>query len=201
MKKYQKRKLVKRSKKKKLLLFVLAGILVILGTLLVLEKTHKINLISTKAASPKSTVTPAEGKDINLDPPTDEEKQAGNEQKDEIAQEKQQQQTAPPPSSSNKKSVKPVIVTISADNGQIDVRGFVSGVFEEGGTCTARFTKPGSAAVTKTTTGFEDYNKTTCSPFTFPATHLPAKGDWSVTLSYASAIAEGTSDAVTFKVQ
>lgn len=179
-------------------MFALLGAVSLLIVFVVLERTHTINLISPTRKDNSSAQT---GNGVNFDPPTKEEQQAGNEQKEEIVEEKEQQEATPPPSPSSKKSVKPAIVSASIIDGQVDVRGFVPGVFEEGGTCTARFTKPGSTPISKTTTGFEDFNKTTCQPFTFPVAQLSGNGDWSITLSYSSGTAEGTSDASTITVQ
>lgn len=78
-----------------------------------------------------------------------------------------------------------------------ETRGYVSNVLEDGGTCTATYTK-GSTKVTGTSTGFVDVNKTTCAPI--PISGL-SRGDWVVVLSYKSATASGASQAITLNVQ
>lgn len=117
---------------------------------------------------------------INLDPPTEEEKTETEENKKSISEDS----PAPPASNNGKKQVTPVIT--SADRSE--VRAYVTGIFEDGGTCTATATK-GAQVKTATSSGFADFNKTTCAPITIS---LP-DGGWSIVVSYSSSTAEGKS--------
>jgi cytoskeletal protein RodZ len=120
---------------------------------------------------------------IRYEPPTDEEKQQAEDHKDDLAQ--QNNNPAPAPSTPNaKKSVTPVITNV--DNSGL--RGYVPGVIEDGGTCTAT-AKSGSATVTKTSSGFANVSYTQCAPITWDS--QLASGTWEFTLSYQSAKAEG----------
>lgn len=80
---------------------------------------------------------------------------------------------------------------------ETEMRGYISNVLEEGGICTASYTK-GSTVITGTSKGFVDVNKTTCPPIS--VTGL-SRGDWTATLSYKSATASGKSEAVNLSVK
>jgi len=123
---------------------------------------------------------------INLSPPTEQEKQETQQHKDELAQ--QQNQTGG--STSGKKQVQ---IEVYADKNTVNAS--VYGVFEEGGTCTATVTGP--QTITRTSTGFGSASYTQCMPI---STNL-SSGQWSVTVTYSSANAEGTSQPYTLKVE
>lgn len=76
-------------------------------------------------------------------------------------------------------------------------RGYVSNVFEDGGTCTITYTK-GSQKVTGSSEGIMDVNKTTCPTITVP---VLSSGDWTAVLSYSSPKISGSSAPQTVKVQ
>ncbi len=189
----------KRSKKK-LLLILLAAVLLITTSVAALELTNKINLFS-KPTNKTADTPKIDENGVNYSPPTEEEKQSGNQQKEEIVQ-KEDKQATPPSTPSNRKAVDPFIVSASAIGGQIDVRGYIEGIAEDGGVCTAHFIKANSAPVEKKTPGSVDWKKTTCQPFIFPQSELSGGGaGWSVTISYLSKTAEGTSEAIPVTVQ
>lgn len=175
----------KVPKKALLLVAALLGAAFLVGA--VLEMTGRINLLQDS----KSQQQPAPGS-INYDPPTEAEKEAGDKQKEEIVREEDAKKVAAPPPSSqptanNKKAVKPII--ISAGGG--DVRGFIPGITENSGTCTAKFTS-GTQTVTRTSSAVADAQNTTCTPLNYTDTAVGA--GWSVTLTYESNSSEGTSD-------
>ncbi len=126
--------------------------------------------------------------EANLDPPTEQEKQEAEAHKDELVQQQNEANQTP----SNQK--KQVTVTITnATKSMTNV--YVSGVVEDGGECSAVY-KKGFTTVTATSAGFSNATTTNCEPLT---PNLPSDGDWSVTVSYNSARASGSSAAVTFK--
>jgi len=131
---------------------------------------------------PKPISAPA---GVNLAPATPQEKAESQQNKERIVQ----QQATTPPTTSTKKSVGVVITNASMTS----VNAYVTGVFEDGGVCTATFTQ-GTTTITKTSTGFSNVSYTQCPPIT---PNLPNTDPWSVTMSYSSATAEGTSQAQT----
>jgi hypothetical protein len=76
------------------------------------------------------------------------------------------------------------------------VAGFVTGVIEEGGTCTATLTR-GSQTEMSSTTASADATTTTCGDITVGGLD---SGSWQAVLSYESGAAHGTSAAVTVDV-
>ena len=128
---------------------------------------------------------------VKLKPATKEEKKEADQKKEEIVKE-QSQQEAPPPTPSGKKQVSVVITNASASS----VNAYVSGIFEEGGTCSAIFTQ-GSMSITRTSQGFANVSYTQCAPIT---PNLSTGGSWSVVVSYNSASAEGKSEPQTFSL-
>lgn len=133
---------------------------------------------------------------IDYGPPTEEEKSQANSHKDDLV--KQMEDENKPPST-GKKAVTPVITKISQDAQQVTVNGFTSGVVEEGGTCTAVFTK-GNNRRTATSQAFANVSTTNCPAITLSSSELTA-GAWQVTLSYSSSKAEGTSPPKELTVQ
>ncbi len=123
---------------------------------------------------------------INYNPPTEEEK---NPARDEAVKPDQINTSEGP-----KNKVVPSIT--SADNRE--VRAFVAGINEEGGTCTASATQ-GQQTVTATSTGFSNVNYTSCRPIPFSSPL--STGKWTVTVSYRSGTSEGSSEPFTFEVQ
>lgn len=132
------------------------------------------------------------GSYVNLNPPTEEEKQQPEARKDELGQ-----PSSPPPvpTPSGKKAVTPIITNAS----QEQINTYVPGIFEEGGTCKATLTK-GSKTVTKTSAGFENVSYTSCTPMNLSGS-LTEKGTWSLVVSYSSASAEGKSAATLVEVR
>lgn len=123
--------------------------------------------------------------EINYNPPSEEEKQAGDQTKQRIVTQEEQQNSNQ--NQGSKKPVTPVVANANATN----VSAYVPGVFEEGGTCTAVFSKNGGS-VTRTSQGFGNVSYTQCAPIT---PDLPSTGGWTVTITYESAAAKGTSQS------
>lgn len=129
---------------------------------------------------------------INFDPPTATEQQDAEETKDRIVSEQENSSSTPnpgqPQSPGSKKGVTPTITEASRSV----VKVYVTGIFEEGGTCTATFTK-GSQTLTKSSDGFQNASYTQCAPIELSGNFL-SSGKWSVTVKYSSSVSEGTSE-------
>jgi cytoskeletal protein RodZ len=150
-----------------------------------------------KQAPAAPTITTESGAVIDASPATDEEKQASEQTKENIVQQSQQSSNPSTTPSGNKKPVTPVITSASVSG----VNAYVSGVFEEGGTCTFKFTL-GQQSFSRTSSGFENATTTNCTPLVLSRSDFPSSGSWKVNLSYSSNSAEGTSaQASTIEVQ
>ncbi len=138
-----------------------------------------------KKAALTNTTTPGY---VNLNPATNTEKQDSQNAKDAIVN----QQNQPSNSTGGSRQVSPFITSASASQ----VKAYVSGVVEDGGSCTATFTQ-GYITKTFTSTAAANATNTVCAPISVSG--LTA-GSWSVVVSYSSATASGSSAAVTVKV-
>lgn len=182
-----------RSPAKILLIIGLLLVVAVVGAYFAMKQPAK----KTTSSSYQKTST---GHDVNLDPPTEEDKQQNDQNKQQLGD--KQQTTTPPPSETQngKKTVTPFIVFAGEDGTNITVNGYVSGIFEEGGTCTATFTK-GTFKITKTSKGIQDSNHTTCAPISAAASEFTGGGTWNVILSYASSTASGSSQTGSVVIQ
>jgi hypothetical protein len=94
-----------------------------------------------------------------------------------------------------------VLVTMSEWSAADDralVAGYVSGVVEDGGTCTLTLTS-GGARVTAENAAMADAATTSCGALTVPGDRL-APGTWSATLAYESPTSSGSSSPVRIEV-
>jgi hypothetical protein len=105
--------------------------------------------------------------------------------------------TAPPPVSDNA-SVVIVIADWNPNDKVIEVSGYVSGLIEDGGTCTLSVTGPTTATATRAAVA--DVSTTSCGTLTIPASKVK-DGTYSVTLGYKSATSRGTSEPMGVVVQ
>jgi hypothetical protein len=168
------------------LALVLAG-----GGVLAYQQTRSDNNPQQVSENPESTTQNDD--EINLDPPTEQEKKETEQHKDDLAKQNEQQ-----PGGNTKATV--TIIDASQYGQTIEVRAMISGVYEDGGTCKATFTQ-GSASLSKQSTGFKDATTTTCIPMTITRSDFPSAGDWTVVVTYTSAAANGTSGSKTMRVQ
>lgn len=79
----------------------------------------------------------------------------------------------------------------NTNTASIEVGGYVSGVIENGGTCTVRLVHEGST-VEVTGSASADATTTTCDMLSVPADRVTS-GAWTAELAYTSAAATGTS--------
>ena len=122
---------------------------------------------------------------VDYGPPTDEEKAQAEKQKEQNI-ERSQSDSAPPSRTANV-----VVVDSSQYGSSFEVRGYVSNVFEEGGSCTARFSRIGSNAVVKVVSATKSATTTQCQTIEVPVTEFNVKGDWNFTLEYSSPSKQG----------
>lgn len=178
---------MKRISKKSLVVgFVALAVLLAAGAGFVYwKKQHKsVAPLTPNAVTPTSSDT--------IPGPTEEEKQATEEHKDDVV--KQQEIENNP--SSGQKSVAPIITSAS----QGGASAYVSGIFEDGGTCTFTFTK-GSLRITKSVGAFGNVSTTNCTNVSMSRSEFAEAGTWSLTVTYSSPKAQGTSQAKEFMVQ
>ena len=168
--------MARKSKKltRKVYLLAAAGIIVVGTGLFMLYQDG-----DPYSATPSQKVGSQPESYVNLNPPTDQEKQATDEHKQSLSE---NQSTPPPTPSGTKKQVTPIITSVT----QNEVKAYVQGVFEEGGKCTLIATK-GSQTVSGSSSGLENVSYTSCIPI---SVSLPP-GSWSITVSYSSATADG----------
>ena len=134
------------------------------------------------AASPEST------EKIDLNPPTEQDKKDVEQHKDDIV--KQQEEISKPQPST--KTVTPFIVDAGYYNNQVEVRSYISEIYESSGTCTVTLVKGGSRVV-KQVQGVKGATTTDCPVTTVPRSELSV-GAWAVTVSYSSPTASGNSE-------
>ncbi|MDB5175748.1 MAG: hypothetical protein JWM81_606 [Candidatus Saccharibacteria bacterium] len=119
--------------------------------------------------------------------PTKQEQAAGDAQKDaNKAREKIDAQT--PATTTTPASV--ILVDSTQYDSTVEIRAYVSNVYEDGGTCTATLTS-GSAKVTKTSTAFKDATTTQCGAIDIARSEFSTAGTWNLTLVYSSPTSTG----------
>jgi hypothetical protein len=178
----------KVSATQKALLISAVVIVVAGGGFATYEHFHSSTPVAKKSANP-----------VYYNPPTPQDKADTQARKEALAKQYQQQQSSPQPSPS-KQAVTPVITNASQIGQQITVNAYVSGIFEDGGICTASFTQ-GSLQVTKNSTAFANATTTDCPPIVMNSSEFSSKGNWQVTVAYNSAKATGTSQPETLTVR
>lgn len=77
----------------------------------------------------------------------------------------------------------------------VEIRAFISEVIEGSGTCTATLTR-GSLSVTKSSSAFIDATTSQCEPIEIPRSQFASSGIWTLTVSYKSSDAQGTSQSM-----
>ena len=128
---------------------------------------------------------------VNLEPATAEEKKQAESTKETIVkrdEERAKQQSQ----QTTGQNVKPTITYAEQYGDHIEVGGFVGGIFEEGGKCTADLIKNGKT-VSGSSTAITNVNSTSCPTIMIPVSNLTEKGSWTVTLTYQSASNSGVS--------
>lgn len=137
---------------------------------------------------------------INYSPPTEEERKAGNEQK-QANEDRNRQIEEQNQNHTDKKQVKPFLSYWGqdSDSRSIEVNGYITGIYEDGGTCTLTARKD-QQEVTTSRKAIKDAKTTTCGLLEIARDKL-TPGNWSVAVTYNSSTATGTSDTVNVEVK
>lgn len=189
-----KTKSTSNTSSKGLLFWGLAALIGVIVLVAVLELTNVTHLFHKKPVKTQPTATAPAGS-VNYGPTTDEEKRADEQHKQDLSNQSDNSQPA-----SGTKTVQPVITYAAQSGNQIEVDTFVSGVVEDGGTCTLKLTQ-GGTTVTKTTQGVRNATTTACPAFFVNRSELSASGTWTAVVSYSSTTAQGSSSAKTIEVK
>ncbi len=170
----------KKNNSKKILVIV-AVFLCIVGLLaggLLFARSTRNRTITTNMPDTQ------QGEEIlNLDPPTEEDKQVVDETKARIVS----QDEAPV---NNNPNVTVTITDATQYDNIIEVRGFAN-IVEEGATCTVTLEK-GTNVIRKKVSAFADATVTGCSVAEIARSEFAEGGTWKVTLSYTSTARSGT---------
>lgn len=174
------------SKNKKRLLVLLVFVLLIAGA--------SGYILWQKRQSSDVADSPAPPGTIKYEPATEQEKQETERHKDQLVenQKKAEQENAGRPAD-GKKAVTPVITLAQYGGGNATIQAYVPNIYEEGGSCTATL-KNGGKTVTKQSSAFPNATTTDCQHLTIPRADFPMAGKWTVSITYTSAISEGTSN-------
>lgn len=176
--------MLKNTKKfKYIILFIVLLILAIATFFLYRDRQ------SDSTSTPTINNSSDQASNVNYDPPTEQDKQEAEDNKQRIIEKSEQT------NSSDNPSVIPAITYAGVYDSDVEVGGYVPNIFEEGGTCTATFTREGSSSISKTVNAVRGANSVDCPQITLPTSQFPIKGTWSVVLSYKSSSVAGSSVA------
>lgn len=178
---------------KKAIIIGLVALLLVAGVTFILLKQRNNKSETTPAIS-------AQQETINLEPPTAEDKQSVDENKQRIINEQEKAANQPTPPAGSTKTVTPIIAFAEQSGSVVEVSSYVNGIFEDGGKCTARFIK-NALSITKEVTATKEGRSVFCPLFSIPASEFAEKGMWSVTVSYSSPSASGSSEAKAVEVR
>lgn len=136
--------------------------------------------------------------DINYGPPTKQELEETESFKQNSTKEPDKKQTT---DTAQTKSVTPVISSWgqSAGDGNVEISGYVDGVYENGGTCTLTLEKSGKR-VSQSQSAALNAQNISCGFISIERSKLDP-GEWTATLAYSSNTASGTSQPVKIEVQ
>lgn len=151
---------------------------------------------SSSPITVKKTANSTNSTGINMEPATPNDAKRAEENKQRIIDREKnlsQQSTA-------KKTVIPTITYASQYKDDVEIDGFVDGVFEDGGKCTATFKKDGSSFA-KSSPGVKNVSSVSCPAIVAEVGEFSSKGTWTITLSYESSTASGTSTPKNIEVK
>lgn len=165
---------MKKINNKKLVLIILLPVVtcIIAGGIL---------LYNNKRSSSPEIATPTDS-GVNYGPPTETELQEADRRKTDIIEDQKNEQT--------KNTVTPTITSASTEGSQIVVRGFVTGVVENGKDCIFVFRKS-DQIVNRTSSSVANASTTNCG-ITIDRNVLDGT-EWSVLLKYSSGQNQGES--------
>ena len=188
----------KKLSKTPLKKLVLLGLLILFGVAGILWGFDKAGVINLPFLSNNGTTTDITN-GINYGPPTKQEKQDTEEFKKDLTNQDSNNET--PTTPGQKQTVTPIISSWGqvSSTQNVEVSGYVTGVYENGGTCTANLEKDGQT-VSQSQAATLNAQSISCGFISIDRSRLSA-GSWKTTLSYSSAAAEGTSQSLTVEVK
>ena len=125
--------------------------------------------------------TTADGKKVNLSPPTTNDKQSNDANKEAIVNRDNNLSNPSQPTIPAS-----VIITEATST---SVKAYVQGVYEDGGNCSATATQ-GTQVITAASIGFKNVSYTQCAPLNWQ--RALGAGTWSIKLTYKSGDAEAS---------
>ncbi len=142
----------------------------------------------------KNQTTGSTSSPINYNPPSAEEKKASDDQKQSnVARTK----TDASPTVDDSAAV--VISDASQYDDVVEVRAYITSLYDEAGTCTATFTKDGQT-VSVENPAFKDAKTTQCGALNIARQKFSSGGNWQLSVTYTSGKISGSaSRAVTLK--
>lgn len=126
--------------------------------------------------------------------PTDEEQAAGEVQK-EANKQREALDTAPA------SSVADILISDASQYGDtVEVRAYIPNIYEDSGTCTAKFTK-NSQEVSVSSKAFKDAKTTQCGALDLDRQSFSEAGEWKLVIAYKSPAANGTTQPKTVTIK
>ncbi|MEK7603249.1 MAG: hypothetical protein AAB459_03330 [Patescibacteria group bacterium] len=169
---------------------VIVSIALIVATMLLGYAIQKTSIKEVKS-NPVPDEILTTGVSLQYEGPTEEEIKNSEKHKQDISDSKIQ---TPTPGSLRK--VNPLITSINTS----ELRGYISGIAEEGGTCSATYTN-GTNSFTKSSLGVLNTSNTVCGEIKTNSSDFNLSGTWRVILSYTSKTSQGSSEASSVEVQ
>ena len=165
-----------------LVLLVLAAAVLAAAAVLVLNRTPDEEAAASTSSAASSTATPYASYSIGAEPT-------------QVATDAPAPGVDPSPTATDPTSVAGLDVVLTyaqyqSDTGTVQANGFVSGVIEDGGTCTLTLRRDG-AEVDVRTLGSADATTTSCGLLETGTDLTP--GTWDAQLTYSSATGDGSS--------
>ncbi len=169
--------MAKIQKNKKFILILLG--IGLIGGLVVFAMNQRTKPVTNTTEKPNETLKAMDAQSSKEVPAS---------AKDRILQDQQKTPTPVGP-----KTVKPLITFAEQVGDNIEAVAYVTGVSEEGGSCTLTATH-GDQTVSKTVSASQNSSTTDCRAFLIARDQFPSSGDWEIKISYKSDSASGTSD-------
>lgn len=133
---------------------------------------------------------------IDYSPGTKEDQKEADQKKAQLSSNNPQT----PNNKSSGKNVKPIITYAGQFGSDIEIGGYVPGIMEDGGECTAQLKKDG-VVLEKRVKSIRNANSVDCPAMIFELSKIPSKGIWSVTIAYYSSSASGVSEVKNLEIK
>lgn len=184
---YSKNKKAQKYNKKAIILFSIVAITAI-GLVVYGLNRHNNQRIETATTSGIQEVD----ENIAYAPASEEERQQVADNKERIVNELSKDDAL---EQGERAVVSPIITSSQLINNTLEVRGYVAGVVEDGGTCALAISR-GSERIVRTTQGIADATTTICEPFAITASEFDFSAPANIILTYQSDRAQGTSQTI-----